>query len=64
MAVEYEALSLLWLQVNLAELGKVDMDNASDENIHELMLLGQRLIDKNIKNGILYKICVDLLLTI
>lgn len=52
------------LQVNLAELGKDDMDNASDENIHELMLLGQRLIDKNMENGILYKICADLLLTI
>jgi len=50
------------LQVNLAELSKDEMDNASDKNIHELIILGQRLIDSNMENGVMLKICNDLLL--
>lgn len=49
------------LQVSLEKLGKAKMDNASQRNIHALMELGQELIDQNIKNERLHKICESLL---
>jgi patatin-like phospholipase/acyl hydrolase len=49
------------LQVSLAELGKDEMDNATNENIQKLMILGQKLIDQNLSNGTLYAICDCLL---
>jgi len=49
------------LQLNLTKPQNDEMDNASTKNIGELMLLGQKLIDQNMKNRTLYKICANLL---
>ncbi len=49
------------LQASLAQLGKDEMDDASDENIHELKLLGSSLIDECEKNGVLERLCSQLM---
>lgn len=48
------------IQASLAELGNDDMDDAGKENIHELKLLGQRLIEEWQRNGKLEKLCLKL----
>jgi hypothetical protein len=45
------------MQVSLSHLGRDEMDNASNENIYELKLLGQSIIDKWQKNGDLERLC-------
>ncbi len=49
------------LQVSLVEFGKDEMDNASPENINELLILGKNLVNENMENGVLPKICRKLL---
>lgn len=46
-------------QVNLAEMGKDDMDDASGTNLHALKTLAAQLIDKN--EGSLYDLCKELM---
>lgn len=48
------------MQASLAQLGSDAMDDASQENIHELKLLSLSLIDEWLKNGRLDKLCKQL----
>ncbi len=48
------------IQTSLEQLGKDAIDDASDKNIQELMLLGQRLIDDWQRNGYLERLCYKL----
>lgn len=48
------------IQASLAQLGKDEMDDASDENIHQLKLVGQSLIEEWQKNGTLKRLCCKL----
>ncbi len=48
------------IQASLTLLGKEEIDDASDNNIHELKLLGQRLIEDWQKNGNLERLCYKL----
>ncbi|MHB8063683.1 MAG: patatin-like phospholipase family protein, partial [Ruminiclostridium sp.] len=45
------------IQTSLAQLGKDDMDDASEENIHELKLLGLSIIEEWQRNGKLARLC-------
>ncbi|PYG89811.1 patatin-like phospholipase [Ruminiclostridium sufflavum DSM 19573] len=45
------------IQASLAQLGKDEMDDADDENIHELKLLGQSLIEEWHASGKLDRLC-------
>ncbi|HEX2926932.1 MAG TPA: CBASS cGAMP-activated phospholipase [Ruminiclostridium sp.] len=45
------------IQASLAQLGSDAMDDASEENIHELKLLGLGLIEEWERNGKLEKLC-------
>lgn len=45
------------MQASLAQLGSDAMDDASEENIHELKLLALELINEWLKNGKLEKLC-------
>mgnify|MGYP000901326669 CR=1 FL=1 len=47
------------IQSSLAELGR-GMDDASDENIHQLKLLGHKTIEEWLRNGKLDKLCSQL----
>lgn len=47
------------IQSSLAELGR-GMDDASDENIHQLKLLGHKTIEEWLRNGKLDKLCNQL----
>ncbi len=63
--VDYQLRQLLTdtryyrIQSSLAELGK-GIDDASDENIHQLKLLGQKTIEEWLRNGKLEKLCKQL----
>ena len=48
------------IQASLEKLGKDEIDDASDKNIHELKLLGQSLIEDWQKNGYLERLCYKL----
>ncbi len=64
--VDYQLRQLLTdsryyrIQSSLTELGK-GMDDASEENIHQLKLLGQKTIEEWQRNGKLEKLCQQLL---
>lgn len=48
------------LQVDLAQLGKDEIDDVSDKNIYEIKVLGQCLIEEWEKNGNLQRLCSKL----
>jgi patatin-like phospholipase/acyl hydrolase len=49
------------IQASLAQLGKDEMDDASEENIHELKLLGLGIIEEWQRTGRLEKLCSKLI---
>ncbi len=48
------------MQASLAQLGSDAMDDASEENIHELKLLSLSIIEEWLRNGKLEKLCKQL----
>jgi len=65
--VDYQVRQLLTnknyyrIQASLAQLGKDDLDDASEGNLHELKLLGQSLIEEWQRNGNLEKLCCKII---
>jgi patatin-like phospholipase/acyl hydrolase len=49
------------IQASLEKLGKDEIDDASDKNINELILLGQSLIEDWQRNGYLERLCYKLI---
>ncbi|QNU68379.1 patatin-like phospholipase family protein [Ruminiclostridium herbifermentans] len=49
------------IQASLEQLGKDEIDDASDKNIHELILLGKSLIEDWQRNGYLDRLCYKLI---